>query len=122
MSKTIKIKSCIDCPQAASNGIEPICKLKFINNVLQKDLSIPSWCPLPDSKEQGWEDIATELSSLVDKWKAEVKRLEDTCQFGRYGDDDGRYDHGKRDTLDDCIEAVEGVLEPDPSPPTEDKQ
>ncbi|MDH4319368.1 MAG: hypothetical protein OEV64_13325 [Desulfobulbaceae bacterium] len=68
MRKTITIDSCTNCPQATSNGIEPICSLKFIGNVLPKNLSIPTWCPLPDTQDKGWQDI--EIKRLREALKA----------------------------------------------------
>lgn len=61
MSKMLTIDSCVDCPQAKSNGIEPICSIKLLNNVLLKDLSIPRWCPLPD-KVDGMPNDSIPLS------------------------------------------------------------
>jgi hypothetical protein len=43
------------------------------------------------------------LEGLLEQWKKRSKKFEDNCQFGRDGDDDGSYAHGKYDMIDKCM-------------------
>ena len=73
MSKILVIDTCQGCFHATEESVadySPLCEYDEIHRALNEDYTILSDCPLPDSKGQGWQDIETELSSLVDKWKA----------------------------------------------------
>lgn len=56
MSKMMEIKSCAECGNI--DGI--ICfHPEIVPRPIEDDGKPGRWCPLPDSKEQGWQDIAT---------------------------------------------------------------
>jgi hypothetical protein len=53
----------------------------------------------------------SEIKEVLDGWRINLKRLEDTLQVGRCGSDDMSFDHGGMDMLDDCIDELSNTVD-----------
>lgn len=78
--KTITIESCHDCK--SYDGCENEC-MAAIGVVDDCPLhGIPSWCPLPDTQEQGWRDIVKALKDVTEYASRQYCTHEETCRGG----------------------------------------
>ena len=58
-----------------------------------------------------YEKIREELDNLLKSWKAQEKIFGETLQIGRCGDNDGSFNHGRYDMLQECIIDLDNVLD-----------